>query len=207
VSGIALYVEGGGDSTASKAALRVGFDALFSELKAAAGALRWHWKTVLCGGRQAAYDRFIHAIDAEPDYIPFLLVDSEEQVTVTPIQHLRNRDRWRLPESRADHIHLMAHVMETWLIADRAAISDYYGQGFRINSLPVNANLENVSKRDINQALQNATRGTLKERYDKIRDGSALLERVDPAVVRAACAHCERAFSGRRCLRRDTVTN
>lgn len=45
---IALYVEGGGDSEAGKAALRQGFDELLSAQKNAARARRLHWKTVLC---------------------------------------------------------------------------------------------------------------------------------------------------------------
>jgi hypothetical protein len=51
VTSIAIYIEGGGDSTSSKAQLRQGFDALLAPQKDAARARKMHWKLVLCGGR------------------------------------------------------------------------------------------------------------------------------------------------------------
>lgn len=61
MTSIALYIEGGGDSGAGKAALRQGFDELLSTQKNAARARRMNWRTVLCGGRNATFDAFANA--------------------------------------------------------------------------------------------------------------------------------------------------
>ena len=91
-------------------------------------------------------------------------------------------------------VHLMVQMMETWIVADPDALKAYYGQGFRANTLPRHQNLEEVSKRNIEQALDRATHGTQKEEYHKIKHAKDLLQRIDPMTVREKCPHCERLF-------------
>ena len=57
MTGIAIYIEGGGDSSSGKAQLRMGFDALLHPQKNAARARKMGWKLVLCGGRNATSTR------------------------------------------------------------------------------------------------------------------------------------------------------
>ena len=89
--------------------------------------------------------------------------------------------------------------METWIIADRAALRDYYKQGFRANALPSRQNLEEEDKTTVANALYQATKGTQKGRYQKIRHASDLFEKIDSEEVRRRCRHCERLF---KCLRK-----
>jgi hypothetical protein len=77
---IAIYIEGGGDATSGKAALRQGFDVLLAKQKHAARERRMGWKLVLCGGRNATFDRFQHEARRVPEAIVALLVDAEEAV-------------------------------------------------------------------------------------------------------------------------------
>jgi hypothetical protein len=77
LSGLAIYMEGGGDGKDSKAALRQGMDAFLSTLKDAARAKSWRWKLVCCGPRNAAYDGFRNAVRNNDDTIIVLLVDAE----------------------------------------------------------------------------------------------------------------------------------
>lgn len=80
MTGIAIYIEGGGDSRDSKAQLRQGFEALLEPQKHAARIRRLRWKLVLCGGRNATFDAFQHATATAGSEIVVLLVDAEAPV-------------------------------------------------------------------------------------------------------------------------------
>ncbi len=73
-----------------------------------------------------------------------LLVDAEEPVRGSPVDHLKARDGWDIHEADQDTIHLMTQMMETWIIADPGALCTYYGKGFRENALPKASNLRPV---------------------------------------------------------------
>jgi hypothetical protein len=192
VRGIAIYLEGGGDSTEGKARLRQGMGEFLSALREEARARRLRWKIVACGSRGATHDAFLHAGRTELDTFCVLLVDSEEQVAAAPIAHLKARDGWALAGIHEHQVHLMVRTMESWLVADPDALARYYGQGFRRDALPAAPDLESVSKADVIRTLEQATRDTQKGLYHKTRHGSELLSRVDQARSRQRCAHCER---------------
>jgi hypothetical protein len=195
VSAIAIYVEGGGDAANTRAAIRNGFSAFLAPAKAAARRRAWHWRVVACGGREEAVRAFLHATENGEATVAVLLLDSEGPVTACPSAHV-----W--PNGSvptvviADRVHLMVQLMETWLVADPAALAHYYGQGFLPNALPKAADLETVPKADILQKLSHATKHTkTKGLYHKIRHGADLLGAIDPAVVRLRCEHCSRLLN------------
>ena len=196
MKGLAVYMEGGGQTAESKAAIRQGMGEFLGMLRESARRKRWHWKVVPCGsGVQARVD-FLNARNQEPDTHAILLVDAEVVVTSSPKQHLATRENgWHLPDVPEPGIHLMAQVMETWIVSDREALQAFYGQGFNTGALPKHADLEQVNKAQVAESLENATQNTQKGRYHKIRHGSRLLERIRPDAVRARCAHCERFLS------------
>jgi len=194
VRGIAIYLEGGGDSTAQKARLRQGMGEFLSVLREQARARRLRWKIVACGGRNAAQDAFVNAVETDQDTFCVLLVDSEDQISTSPIDHLRARDGWALAGIRVDQIHLMVCTMESWLVADPDALARYYGKGFRKDALPPALDLESVSKADVARALEDATRDTQKGRYHKTQHGSELLRRADQERSQQRCGHCRRLF-------------
>jgi hypothetical protein len=106
VKGIAIYIEGGGMSAESKAAIRQGMGEFLISLRESARAKNWHWKIVCCGGRVEARDAFLNARAKETDTHAILLVDAEAPVTTSPKQHLAARDGWPLPGVADDEIHL-----------------------------------------------------------------------------------------------------
>jgi len=191
VNSIAIYIEGGGDSEAGKAALRQGFDALLSTQKAAARARRVRWKTVLCGGRNATFDAFLNATRKQTADIVALVVDAEGPVA-SPSQpegrvaHLRVRDRWDLEGIDPEHVHLMTQCMEAWLVSDPSTLAEFYGKGFRENALPKRQILDEEPKTAVYTALEAATKDTQKGRYGKIKHASELLKRIgrDKLVTR-----------------------
>ncbi len=197
---IAIYMEGGGDGKNSKDALRQGMEMFLADVKVAFRARGWHWRLVPCGSRNNAQKRFQNELRKGEPGIVILLVDSEAPVNTGPVDHLASRGKWNLHNIDGDSIHLMVETMETWIVADRDALRNFYGQGFHENALPSNQNLEEVAKDDIAKGLERATEKTQRGRYHKIKHARQLLQRINPMVVRQRCRHCGRLFDTLRRL-------
>ena len=199
VKSIAIYMEGGGNSSSTKDPIRRGMSAF---LKLAVDAVREHrirWRVVPCGGRKTAYDAFVDALANEPEVHNMLLVDSEDPIAITlaPWTHLRNRpgDGWRQPGGADDsRCQMMVACMEAWFLADPAGLKMHFRGNFDEGKLPAANLAETRTQADISDALRQATRNTKAKEYQKIRDGAKLLEKVDPAKVRKHCKWCERLF-------------
>jgi hypothetical protein len=191
VTGIAIYIEGGGDSRDGKVQLRLGFEALLVPQKTAARARRMRWRLVLCGGRHATFDAFQHATTAAGSEIVVLLVDAEDRVeSSTPAgraAHLAARDHWSLADLIAERVHLMTQCMETWIVADAETLAGYYGKGFHPGALPKRSVLDGEPKAAVYEALETATRSTQKGSYGKIKHAGELLKRITPSVIAARC--------------------
>jgi hypothetical protein len=145
-------------------------------------------RVVACGGRKQAYDDFCIAL-TEAKHAAMLLVDSEGPVSVaSPWAHLlqRSGDHWPTPTGAADDdCHLMVQCMESWLLADRATLTAFFGQGYNDKALPAaQASVEPVPKEKLILALADATRNCkTKAAYGKGEHSFLLLARIDPARV------------------------
>jgi len=183
-----IYVEGGGDSKMLRTECRRGFN----EFLQRAGFKKRMPRIHACGGRQDAYDTFCIAIaNLLPGDACMLLVDSEAPITVkSPWEHLHGRegDGWTKPEHASDdHCHLMVQCMESWFLADRETMVGFFGQGCVEHALPRNANIESIAKKDLYDALKNATRNCkTKNAYGKGEHSFQLLAKIDPAMVSGA---------------------
>ena len=154
---IRLYVEGGGDKD-SKARLREAFSRFLSEPRLRAQANRTAWRVIPCGSREDTYDAFRRGIREHAGSAVLLLVDAESPVAGTERQHLTAQDGWDLSFAADDSIHLMTQLMESWFVADPAALARFYGQGFAAASIPRRTNVEEIPKADIERALHDETR-------------------------------------------------
>ena len=192
---IRLYVEGGGDSKKLKIACRKGFSQ-FLEKAGLAGRMP---RIVACGGRENAYESFKTA-QGTGDGQPMLLVDAEGPVLAAgPWQHLGARDGWNCPGGSTDHqCHLMVQVMESWFLADRNALTSFYGGRFKENALPGHRNIEQVPKQDVLRGLEDATRRTRKGPYSKGAHSFDLLGSLDPGRVEGAVAYAKRFLDALR---------
>ena len=86
----------------------------------------------------------------------------------------------------------MVQVMESWFLADRPALQEFYGQRFRSQALPGNQNIEQVPKQDVLNGLRQASRATPKGAYDKGAHSFKILEILDPAKVTATSLYARR---------------
>lgn len=194
---VKLYVEGGSqDSALERSLCRQAFSKFFAADPDLKGKLP---RTVPCGGRKAAFDAFLTATkNPKAGEIALLLVDSETAVEDgrTPWEHLKSRpdDNWDRPDSNDDNAFLMVQVMETWFISDKAALKEYFGQGFKEQAIPVWPNLEKVPKTKIYQALDGATANCESKTYSKGKISFELLAIISPAKVQSASAHARTLF-------------
>jgi hypothetical protein len=194
---VKVYVEGGGDhNKALQSACRRGFSSFFQK----AGLEGRMPRIVACGARNRAYDNFRAAHEnAGDEDLSILLVDSEAPVSAPDAwEHVRLRvgDHWDRPPNASDgQIHLMVQAMEAWFHADKEALQEYYGQGFRPASLSQHLNIESIAKADLSAGLLRATRKCGKGEYSKGEHSFEILARIDPGKVRSSSTHAERLLS------------
>ena len=193
---VTVYVEGGGDSAQLKAQCRKGFQELLDK----AGFGGRLPRVVPCGSRNQAFRNFKRALrDGVGN--PILLVDSEDPVAeadrsdANPSgawRHLSRRDDWTRPSgAKDDQAQLMVTTMETWLLADRQTLIAYF-PAVSASALPPDADLESRRKKEVSDALRNATQSSSKGRYHKGNHSFDLLGRVQPEELKRRLPHFRR---------------
>ncbi len=196
---VRVYVEGSDrNDNKSKTACRKGFAAFLKK----AGFDGRMPKIIACGGRGDAYKSFCTALrnSSRSGEVPVLLVDSEDIVSSSDLErkweHVARRagDHWNQPAgAEENNLHFMAVCMEIWLVADSDALTTFFGSHFDESKLPKRTNLEKVSKRDIYQSLEKATRAT--QDYAKGNKSFELLEQINPRIVRSRCQYADHFLS------------
>lgn len=114
-----MISKGGGDSKELHARCREGFRKLLEK----SGFKGRMPRLVACGGRGATFDDFKtgHSQKRKDDFVA-MLIDSEI--------HLQNAEGWTRTANVADEqVLLMTTCMESWIVADRRALRNYYGSG------------------------------------------------------------------------------
>lgn len=157
------------------------------------------------GTRREAFDKFKTAISnpIHRDHVA-LLVDSEDKIADInrPWTHLQQRkdDKWPKPKGATDEqVFLMTTCMETWIVADRAALRDHYKQHFQENALPALQNMETRDRHAVQDALARATKNCTNP-YAKGKRSFEILAKLDPAVLRRhlpSFARMERILNGK----------
>lgn len=191
-----IYVEGGGDDSATLASCREGFRKLLER----AGFEGRMPRIVAKGYRQSAYRAFCIAHKSgEAGYVA-LLVDSEDPITDVekPWEHLavRRDDAMLKPKGATDEqALLMATCMETWIVADRETLKRLYRGGCpQESALPSPVDLEERDCHAVQDALTRATRDCTNA-YREGKRSFRALEEIAPARIRKPLPSFDRILS------------
>ena len=192
VSAVTLYVEGGGDSKGLHSRCREGFRKLLENASFKGRMPR----IVAGGGRDRAFDMFCKAQRTSGGTdCAILLVDSEEPVRVaTCWEHLQGRDHWARPHGATDdQAQLMVTCMETWIMADRAALRCVFGDCLRLSALLPESGLEQRRRDEVQEVLENATRGCSRRKaYRKGARSFEVLAKLDPDQLKQHLSYFRR---------------
>lgn len=192
-----LFVEGGGDDSTLKTKCRRGFKSLLENAGFEGNRLR----VVASGSRNNAYEQFCTALKERPqDDVAILLVDSEGPIKdgSTPWNHVKNQSggSWNKPAGANDEdLHFMVECMENWFLADRDALSDFFGPKFNVKKLPSNTKVEEISKNDIHESLKKETRDSKKGSYSKGNHSFEILASLNSSKIRDAAPYANRFFN------------
>ena len=189
---VRLYVEGGGDNKALLTRCQEGFRNFLQQRAEFRGRMP---RIIARGSRGSAYDAFCTAVGPRGGSdVAILLVDSEAPVDkgAGAWEHLKARDNWEKPDGASDEqAHLMVQCMESWFLADKTALQNYYGQGFTAGNLPKRTEIEHVSKDDLEKGLKKATAGTTPGEYSKGGHSFQILAAINPDKVAEASPHAK----------------
>lgn len=176
-----LYIEGG-ESKEDQIRCREGFRKLL-EKAGFSGRLP---RLTACGGRNSAFDDFRTAFARrkQGDYVA-MLIDSEDppRDIEQTWDHLK-RDRWTRPADAVnEQVLFMTTCMETWIVADRAALREHYGHHLQENALPSLIDLEKRDRHDVHDQLVHASRNC-SNAYAKGKRSFEVLAKLEPGVLK-----------------------
>ncbi len=178
-----IFVEGGGEANDLNNDCRRAFGRLLKGLVPAAQLPRIR----ACGSRNEAFEAFRHAQVKGDSVFLGMLIDSEDPVEDSdrPWDHLLKRDNWQRPAGATDEqVFLMTTSMETWLIADRAALRGRFRGCLQETALPSPPELEQRTRQEVLRSLEKATEGCGRGRgYAKGKKSFEVLERLDPGTL------------------------
>ncbi len=177
--------------------LRPGFHQLFYPYMSRARERRIRFNLVAGGSQIETVKDFLRYCRSSPHQLNVLLIDSEKPVanTTQAVSSLRSDSSWDISAACADEqINFMVQAMEAWFIADPQALTERFGQSFRINALPNPQNAELTTPGELVAAIHRGLRhsGSRRRYYDKVADGVKLLQLIDLARVSQRCPHFKR---------------
>ena len=115
-------------------------------------------------------------------------------------EYLKDNDGWRQPAGADDNqAYLMVQAMEAWLIADRDALRQFFGQGFNENRLPRQSDPEQIPQNRLESSLKDAS-ADCGRRYAKGTVSFEILGQVDASKVEERCSHAKALFCYLRSL-------
>ena len=182
-----IYIEGGAKGAYSKN-LNTRCQEAFHKLLGRMGFKGRKPRLVACGGREDVYNRFVIEHSQKfADYVA-MWIDSEEPMTDPDaawkhLQSVQTVQKWDKPEGAKDEqVLFMTTCMETWIVTDREVLQEHYGSELHENSLPALTNLEQRSREQVQDALQQATRDC-SNAYKKGKRSFKVLGELTPAVL------------------------
>ncbi len=196
VKEVVIYIEGDTKQKGKGNAitLRQGFREFFKDL---AEEIKIPIDLKLVGAREFTIKVFLAEHENNLDSFSVLLVDSEGEISEneTPKMFLQKiSDKFDFKNVKDEQCHLMVQLMESWFLADKEKLAEFYGKDFNTKALPKNKNVEQIPKNDVINGLKKATQKTSKKEYGKGSHSGEILQRIDSQKVRESAPHCEKLF-------------
>lgn len=184
VSEIRIYFEG-------SPRLREGFNKLIRPKIEQASHNHIRFKLIAGGSTEETIKDFKKATSSHKDASIIMLIDSDRSYDSGLLMNIRSQVGANVQD---EQIHFMVQVMESWFLADRDTLKQYYGQKFQESRLPQNSDVERISKSDVISGLEDATRDTSKGKYHKTKHAPQLLSNLNADKVCSAAPSCKRLF-------------
>ncbi|MCL4203430.1 MAG: DUF4276 family protein [Pirellulaceae bacterium] len=181
-----IYIEGGASGPHSKN-LTIRCQQAFHRLLDRMGFKGRMPRLKACGGRNAVYEDFCRAHQGNAGYVA-MWIDSEEPMADIEkawkhLAEVTTVAAWKKPDGAADdQVLFMTTCMETWIVADRAALRAHYQQRLNENPLPHPNGLEARERHDVQDRLERATKDC-QNAYAKGKRSFEILEKLDPTVL------------------------
>lgn len=183
-----LYLEGGATGPNSKY-LDTLCTKAFHKLLDRMGFTGRKPRLVACGGRGDVFNRFKTALRIGGGTYIAIWIDSEEPMvnvekTWAHLAAVTTVAAWERPDNvMDDQVLFMTTCMETWIVADRAALREHYKQGLNENPLPHANSLEAKHRHAVQDALEAATKNCTNA-YAKGKRSFDILEKLDPNALK-----------------------
>ena len=182
VTELRIYFEG-------DARLRPGFHKFLSQIVQAARARRCCVDLIATGGTPV--QDFRDGLRTHQNAWNILLLDSDMPFNGSLVELCHSKS---LDPSREASVFWMVQIMESWFLADLAALRAYYGNSLQEEDLRGNPRVEDRPKEDVYYGLKSATQETKRGEYHKTKHAPSLLAAVEVSLVRAAAPNCDRMF-------------
>jgi len=182
-----IYLEGGASGAGSKY-LNSRCQEAFHKLLDRMGFTGRKPRLVACVGRDAVYDRFVIQHSQNSVSYVAMWIDSEEPITNATaawehLQKVTTVSPWAQPAGTQDEqVLFMTTCMETWVVTDRATLSEHYGSELQETALPPLVNMESRGRHDIQNSLEHATRNC-GNTYEKGKRSFEILGKPSPAIL------------------------
>lgn len=193
-----IYIEGAAPGHLADTQFRKAWSEFFQK----AGIPKEKFSPVRGQSRQETYNSFVAALKIRKiNVLPLLLVDSEAPLNPAHSlwEHLAKRDGdgWKKPDGATEeHIFLMVQLMETWFLADREMLKQFFQPDFIEKHIPKREDLEAIPKLDVYAALEAATaKRPIKKRYAKGEVSFNILSKLSPQKVENLCPHAARLLN------------
>ena len=183
----AIYLEGGANGANSKF-LDIICERAFHKLLDRMGFTGRKPRLIACGGRDDVFNRFKTALRDPGDNYIAMWIDSEDPMADIEqawrhLAEVTTVATWPKPPGAADdQVLFMTTCMETWIVADRAALHEHYKQHLNENPLPHTIGLESRLRHDVQQALETATKNC-KNGFSKGKRSFEIFEKLDHVAL------------------------
>lgn len=183
-----IYIEGGASGPNSKN-LTIRCQQAFRTLLDRMGIKGKKLRLKACGGRNSVYDDFCTAHRMNRGGYVAMWIDSEEPMfnidqAWKHLAEVTTVSAWTKPQGATDdQVLFMTTCMETWIVADRAALQKHYKQELNGNPLPHTNSIESRGRHEIQQALETATKDC-RNSYAKGKRSFDILVKLNPVVLK-----------------------